>query len=77
MRLSPDRRRGWRVRIPAHVVADRFRVPAYDDVIGCETRLAALQIACRNAHRDARVAPWRPWLRETARLAGAEWVVIE
>jgi hypothetical protein len=79
MRLSPDLRRGWRVRIPEHVVAGRYRVPAYDRVIYVRERASAVAIACRMAHTSIRpcVPPWRPWLRETALLAEAEQTVVE
>ena len=54
----------WEVRIAAHDVAPRFRVPARTFTLGGSHQHAKLR-AIQWAHADAGVPPWKPCIRES------------
>lgn len=58
----------WTIEIPEHSCG-RHRVPAQSRTEFREQRVDALREAVIGAHIDADVPPWRPFLRQTARLA--------
>lgn len=67
----------WRVLVPSHTVAGRYPVPESVEVRYESDRRAAVAHAVRTAHIRAEVPPWKPFLRETARLVSVERGVVD
>lgn len=55
----------YRVIVDAHRVADRYDIPAADEVVGSDSPQGARLRLLRWLHSDARVPPWKPYLRES------------
>jgi hypothetical protein len=60
--MRPEPAQGWRVAIEAHRVG-RWTIEKQVLVVRAVDQTQARLSACRQAHRRAGVAPWRPWLR--------------
>lgn len=73
-------RKAYVVSIPAHDIEVRpghtpFSVQPYEATMFESSKWSAIALAVRAAHARSKVPPWRPYLRQTARLASTREVL--